>query len=195
MRVNNKLKLLYCSAPKTGSLSMNQYLCKFGFKKLGRLHQTEIPIGYEDYFKFMLVRNPYERLVSWWWWWMKMGHDSRTVEMKIGYKDSKFSTFLEWMVAYKDKSPYVIESQQYQSQWNFGQHFNCDIYVDFHSMPESLLIIPGIEKCYEWKNAKMHKHKGTRKPWQEYYTKRNEELAYEHSKEDFKYLGFKRLVV
>lgn len=66
MFINDKLKFVYVSATKSGSSSMNQRLKnQFGGRSLGNATWV-IPTECEDYYSFMVVRNPYSRMVSWW---------------------------------------------------------------------------------------------------------------------------------
>ena len=87
--VDDRHKLLYCAVPKCGSTTFAQYLWDLhfpnpahhrkgklhyssefldqtGIRRLGDLSRTERDTVTRDYFKFMVVRHPFDRMVSAW---------------------------------------------------------------------------------------------------------------------------------
>ena len=75
MFVNHNLKFVYVSVTKSGSSSIVGLLRKeMGGQDLGNTKRI-IPSEYDDYYSFIVVRNPYARMVSWWWAICKDGGD------------------------------------------------------------------------------------------------------------------------
>ena len=66
MFINDKHKFVYVSATKSGSSSVTARLQnQYGGRDLGNTRWV-IPSEYDDYYSFMVVRNPYARMISWW---------------------------------------------------------------------------------------------------------------------------------
>jgi len=65
MIVSDKHKYVYIGIPRTGSKSMNHWLCSyFDGRNHGGHHDYEVPEEVSDYLVFTVVRNPYDRAVS-----------------------------------------------------------------------------------------------------------------------------------
>jgi hypothetical protein len=79
MIYSNSNKILFIAIPKTGTRSVYKYFERFKDSRIYQDHAKVIP-GFDDYYKFTIVRNPYDRLVSAWWSTCKRGND------RYGYK-------------------------------------------------------------------------------------------------------------
>lgn len=71
MIVNHIQRWVYFGPPKTGSTTMHAELTKSRFSGVyvtpGVQHDTRLPPGTEEYFKFATVRDPYSRAASLYW--------------------------------------------------------------------------------------------------------------------------------
>lgn len=65
MIISHTHKYVYVGIPRTGSKSMNHWLCEYfeGQNHAGH-HDYEVPEKAADYLKFTIVRNPYDRTTS-----------------------------------------------------------------------------------------------------------------------------------
>jgi len=79
MIYSNNKKILFIAIPKTGTRSVYKYFERFKDSKVYKDHAKIVP-GFNDHYKFTIVRNPYDRLVSGWWATCKRGND------RYGYK-------------------------------------------------------------------------------------------------------------
>jgi hypothetical protein len=99
---------------------------------------------WENYFKFCVIRNPFDKLVSWWWWTL-------TPDARNHYKQQDFSKvrsdFCQWVgsnaPAVVDRHAYQIDGRvcvdffiRYEEMLN-GLTYACD-HVGFDFRPDRL---------------------------------------------------------
>lgn len=194
MFINTTHKYCWTSCPRTGTLSMHIMLKHIpGTKAIGMFHSTTIPGEYKDYFRFMVVRNPYRRLLSWWWWWMPMRKDSRTISERGKYTAKDFKTFLRWICENHDKCTHEHTGYQWENQATFAKVFRPNQILKLETLAEDIQTLPFWTPELKLKNALGHKAKGDRKPWQEYFGPEEIALAHKHSQEDFDTFGYEQL--
>jgi len=147
MPISHKHKVIFVHIPKTGGGSIEQALGVWGSSNRGGTkkdsdilygygtdpnaalqHLTASEINalvpaavYEAYFKFSVVRNPFDRLVSEYWWQKKEG-------MKLFFKE-----FL-----LKEVLPKKEEQKHYMDQYKFITDENGNVIVDFVARFETL---------------------------------------------------------
>lgn len=115
MIVNHKYKFLFVHIHKTAGSSIRNSLLRYVPESyfLGYDHSfidvIPDPSIYKDYFKFCIVRNPYERLVSWYYSILNL-RANNTLKTYITNNSINFSTFL-------DCTDIVYETQHY-SRYN-----------------------------------------------------------------------------
>lgn len=79
---SREFKYICLQIPHTGSTSMAQW-CKryYGGVHFGYKHEYRIPPGpAEKWFRFCLVRNPYDRILTWWWHGLERGSELSIAE-------------------------------------------------------------------------------------------------------------------
>jgi len=185
MIILQKYKLVWSSVPRTGTLSMIKLLRKYGGVVIPKCHRHKVPKEYNTFHKFMIVRNPYTRLLSWWQWW-KIGHDSRIPTRP----DETFKEFLIWL----NKNKHIHTGAYYYSYDNqtaFGKAFNCNTYLYLENLPADFKKIHCLRDAEEhWENAPGHKFHGKRRPLNKYYGKEEIALLHQHSGPDFERFGY-----
>jgi len=115
MFVNNKLKFVYVSVTKSGSSSVAKHLLdNFGGGHIGQ-PKVVIPSQYQDYYSFLVVRNPYERMVSWWWAICKANNDRyghKQQLRKAGLTESLFDFLTLWSTGNFSQAVYLTSNKK-----------------------------------------------------------------------------------
>ena len=74
MIVSNQLRFVFLGIPRTANRAMHSALLDLpGARRVGLLHNMDVPPSCRDYFTFCLVRNPYRRHLAY-YLWRKMPH-------------------------------------------------------------------------------------------------------------------------
>ncbi len=65
MIISDRHRYVYIGIPRTGSKSMNHWLCEyFDGRNCGGHHDCDVPPEFAGYLVFTIVRNPYDRAAS-----------------------------------------------------------------------------------------------------------------------------------
>jgi hypothetical protein len=68
MIVSDFHKFVYIGIPKTGSISISHWLnMYYAGRSIDRHHAWHVPEPYQYYYRWTVVRNPYDRCFSLWW--------------------------------------------------------------------------------------------------------------------------------
>jgi len=188
MIVNTKEKYLFSALPRTGGGSIrSMLLCYTGSVKIGYSHQTFIPEKYKNYYRFCIIRNPYQRLLSLWWWCCMC--DKHPYGKGNNLKMT-FYAFLDRVNVNKNKRDYGFENVCYwENQYNFISIFKPHLILKLESIEIDLQKLPFGSKH---KLSKGHVTQDKRKFWKKYYAKSTLRLANKHSEKDFETYGYKR---
>ena len=189
----HELKYFYTTAPRTGTASVCQFLRKqYKGKSIARWHRTIIPEEYRSYFRFMTIRDPYQRLVSLWWWCHAHKKDPRKPEDRN--KDKSFGGFLEWLIPNQYRKLYDEECMIWSNQSTFYDCANIQHHMMLADIDNEVHKLPFANPDKHNETVPRHPHRTDleRQAWQSYYNKRTERLAYAHSGPDFDRFGFKR---
>ncbi len=191
----HNLKVLFISVPKAASETMDHVLKEnFGGTTDGtERHAVHVPATCEHYFKYAVVRNPYDRLVSVWMYASR----KRRHRAHPAAKSMDFAEFVKWM-ADPDMQPSARQKRRDLKYLHFrGRDIPqfaflklCpqfdrllrfeDLERDFHSLPfvtESTTLLR--------RNARKD-----RRRWRELYTPEIARNAYKYAALDFEYLGY-----
>lgn len=188
--VNNKRKSIYYGIPKVASTSLQNILYMKGFKRID-LNQGE---GYKERncFKFALVRNPYDKLVSCYENKIKKPYDLWVVatNYKKIYEDMPFKEFVKAISSIPDNEA----DRHFKSQCFFLMSKQGKLIPDFIGKFENL------EEDYKKICKKIgiknppklpHKRKSIRKKtYKDYYDEETKKLIYERYKKDFQFFGY-----
>lgn len=175
----HKHKCIFIHVPKTGGTSIEWALQN---KKvpIEQKHKTsnEIcelhPVAWEQYFKFTVVRNPWDWLVSW-YYWRKLVKKMSFKEFLLNYNLSKKYDYL----------PDVINFTNYLT---IDDKLVMDRTCRFENLQHDFPVV-----CDELNiNATLpHKNKTNHKHYTEYYDDETRTIVAEKYAKDIEYFGYR----
>lgn len=183
MLISHKHKFITIDVPKTGTTSINQTLkpflgkndfsCKMS-QKLGMRHATygdcigNFP-GFEHYFSFAFVRNPWDRMVS--YYFFRKCNDGVKIDKNISFEE-------------------VIKTFQPPNQYSFLKHFGENSFIGrFENLQEDFDII--CDKIGIPHQQLPHNNKTKHKHYTKYYDDKTREIVAERFAKDIEYFGYK----
>ncbi len=194
MIVSKKYKFVFLATTKTGTRSLYKILRDEDF--CGELigdHKHIIPDEYNDYYKFIVVRNPYVRMLSLYLSCCVEDGDVKGFmeEMSINGHSLDFVGFLEWLNSNKQKF-YNINMSKYlilKSQASFFVN-DIDLTIKFEDMSNGLAKLPFVKS--ELDIPKINVTKVVHDKKVEYWTQRALNLVNDYCDEEFNILGYNR---
>lgn len=178
MIVSHACKFIYFGLPRTASTSMHQWLMEWGHRK-GYQHDVNVPSGCEDYFKWTIVRNPYDRAVS--LWYMAQS------QVRHGFQQSapfNTPTFYDFLLKVQDRGDRFYST----TQMDFLRKVKLDACLKFEDLPMCLWDLPFLDEH----RIPPKLNSVNKKAWDKYYTPKEESLAWELYREDFDAYGYQR---
>lgn len=188
----DKHKTIFIHIPKCAGVSVNHTL--FGNLAGGHRTFTEYLSIFEaesitNYFKFTIVRNPWDRLVSAYFFLKKGGFNERDkawFDKELGHYDSFEQFVREWLTKeniwrcehFRPQKHYIFDKYQKVSIDFVGFFENLD--EDFDYIADKIGIADRLPK----KNAGKHES------YQDYYSKETMEIVSKIYEEDIKMLGY-----
>ena len=186
-----KYNTIFIHIPKNAGTSIETYFKKEDFKKQPRKHadikdiKNEFLNLYESYSKFAIIRNPYDRIVSWYFFTKQ-----KLTSMEKTYKMAPFN---DWI---KDPSKYwkaikdPISFLKPQYEWidetvEIIKFENLDIELNsfFKKIGNPYFRTMDLPIA----NKSKHKH------YLEYYNKKSLDVVYDKYKKDFEYFNYKKI--
>lgn len=148
-----------------------------GFRPHISPNQVKKKIGntkFNNYFKFITVRNPYDRAVSWYWW-------------REGWWSKNPLSFKDWMLSEKCK---LLERF---SDWIFiDSKCVIDDYIRFENLKKDTIRIT--KKWFDISHVSYPKLKTSQrlcdKHYTEYYDSETKKIVEEKYKKDIEYFGY-----
>lgn len=194
--INDKYKMIFVHIPKNAGISIEEALFhkKVGHKSIKQF-QAHDAKRFEEYWKFTIVRNPYDRLVSAFHFLKKGGRnsdDANWAEKNLkGVND--FKKFIETL---EDKSfmENIITWQHFIPQFKYLIDFSGKLHVDYIGKME-ILESDFEEICDKLKISNVsleHKNKSDRKHWTEYYDESMKKIVHGIYFKDFELLGYEK---
>ena len=187
--INNKDKLIFIHIPKNAGISIEEALFN---KKIG--HKSILQFESHDkkkcnkYFKFTVVRNPYDRLVSAFYFLKKGGRnpvDKAWAENNLKGIEG-FNEFV-FKLTNKKFAKKILNHQHFRPQYKYLVNSKGNINIDFIMKFETLSSdFEQLIQQLNFRNIKLsHKNKSNRKSWEEYYEDGMELIVYNLYKRDF----------
>jgi hypothetical protein len=136
----------------------------------------------KQYFKFTIVRNPYDRILSLYFWWKSFLYKKQKIKNNQ-FKRDDFKRFL----IFSDDFQYKYIMNPYENKHNF--HI-----VHYENMMEELKQLPVFQKkekdiSFE-KYPVLNASENSKKRFQERYDKELQDLVYNKWKKDFELFGY-----
>ena len=202
MRINTKYKFIYVSTPKVCTHSIYSVLKEHysdGMIENG-FHETRIPPGYSNYFRWTICRNPYTRAVSLWWSACRLHPPDIYGFQKGCGVANDFTRFVVWLsqtrTEEREKEPLMMN----QTEWLEPVEPIAPIHVE--NLQEEIsklyfwdpgIVIPELNTTTQ-KIETESKREGQpieRPPWRELYRDRSaREAVLKWAGEDFVRFGY-----
>jgi hypothetical protein len=185
MIISKKHKYVFVAIPKTGTRTIYSILKGQYDGHLFKEHYEYVPEKFKDFFKFTIVRNPYERAVSLWWSTCKRDNRRRYPEI-IG--SSELIDFFKWLNmsnVNKGVGSEILRTQAYYSK------FDKILYTEIlESDFKSIEIFKDTRHLPRMNSTQIvsNNNKSARKHWQEYMTPSVIKEIEKYYAEDFKIL-------
>ena len=188
--INDKYKIIFIHIPKNAGISIEEALFdkKIGHKSILQFESHNLK-KYHEYFKFTVVRNPYDRLVSAFHFLKKGGRNP----VDKAWSDNNLKDikdFKDFVYQLKDKkfAKKILNQQHFRPQYKYLVNSKRKIDIDFIMKFENLSNdFEQLVKKINLQDKKLeHKNKSNRKLWEEYYTEDNmKEIVYSLYIKDF----------
>tara|TARA_R100001082_G_C4309554_1_gene136115 strand:+ start:105 stop:755 length:651 start_codon:yes stop_codon:yes gene_type:complete len=210
----DKEKLIFIHIPKNAGTSIRRY-----FGNFSTYHETindfkdVFPNEYNSYKKFTIVRNPYDRMVSWYFYiqkqakeWVRFikGGNPLSVSGNNGdgilsdiekemYNEIFTDSFIKWVLnpfEYSETRRQLPETSNYDIRLKNNQYTWIDDTVKVLKY-ENLN-----EELSNFLNRKIelpHLNSTKRKNYLKYYNKNALDIVYKRYKEDFKRFNYKKI--
>jgi hypothetical protein len=196
-------KCIFIHIPKTAGTSIEQYICEKGKIQLfyrgvssdnrSMHHYTalelieKIPNYFNKYYKFSIVRNPYDRLLSEYYW---------TPIINVGYKYKKSKDdFLKYVVHVIKHAKYFnnIYNDHFLSQYLFVTNNKKQLLVNHLFKYEELdHVTQFLKKKLNIKVDFPYLNKINDNIEKEYWNDAQKEIIYELYKNDFIFFGYSK---
>ena len=190
--ISHTHKFIFIHIPKTGGTSIEKVLSRYQTNNESRVH---IPLGYydnslyRDYYKFVFVRNPWEKLVSQYFFTQKLKEKRGLPPYNKSFKEFILE-ITGWSKEFVNLKNYKPWKSPWQLPWIYDNSNN--VAIDFIGRFENLqqdfdhitseLNIP--KKKLPRKNKSKHKH------YTEYYDDETRQIVAEKYAKDIEYFGY-----
>lgn len=146
MLVSESSRLVFFAIPKTGTRSIYKLMSSEPFNGINiGDHKHILPSEYEDFTKFTIIRNPYDRMFSLYWSCCQKAGDMKgfVALMRQEGFDNTFEDFMKWLVKHKEEFHYINQSNflMLKSQLAFFEN-KLDYVLRFESLDKMLSSLP-----------------------------------------------------
>jgi len=193
---NDRLRSIFIHIPKNGGISVENALfgSKVGHKTL-RQFEAHDADRYRRYFKFSIVRNPYDRLVSAFHF---LRHGGRNLRDRAWAEANlcNTQTFAEFLHQLSEPrfAASVLRWQHFQPQYQFVTNFEGALALDFVARFEQIDAQFGQIAIHLGRSDIQlpHDNRSPRADWRSYYNEQSLKQVGELYATDFEMLGYSR---
>ena len=190
-------KTIFIHIPKTAGSSIETYCqCNFGVHTIwGKRHKNieeykkNFFKEYNSYRKFTVVRNPYDRIISWYFFLKQTIDIELDIKKKIKMENDFVNTVEDWI-----KDPY---GNKFTCKRVKKKHYILDTQCSFIDETVDILKFENLNKelnKFFNKEIKLPTiNKSNHKHYLKYYNQETLDIVYERYKEDFERLNYKKL--
>ena len=142
---------------------------------------------WKDYFKFTIVRNPWDRLVSCWLNKFNLKNSKPNFYKKLDLDNTKFVDFKEFISKIAEKNNITLDKH-----WTLYHNLIPVTNIDFIGKFENLQVDFNIicDKIGIPRQKLPHKNKSKHKHYTEYYDDETREIVAEKYAKDIEYFGY-----
>jgi len=185
MVVSQQHRFVGIQIPHTGSTSFGVWCRRyFEARKIQSKHAWRVPEKFEHYPRYCLVRNPYERMLTWWWFGKERGSENVS-----------FEQFMEFIIERREWAPEAMDGRLkipefYQPQFMWIERTRIDDWVKLEEVPQGLSRFPFVGKKVP---PFPHRNRTVTKPRvsaYDYLSDSQKRLVLEYCEKDFEVFGY-----
>ena len=185
---------IHIGPPKTATLAIRRWLQRnYGGVIIGGYHQAEVPKARKDYFKFISVRDPEDRLWSWFQWEIYQIKVNRGGRWK-GFENhtGSFEAFISFLMEQRGKTIDEVEftrlsPQATLTQYDYFKVSGADAFVRVEHLVGDLARLPFVEREIA---ARIQVARETPGKEPKRLSHRDRRLILEYCPEDFETFGY-----
>lgn len=193
MIIKSKLKLypsIFIHIPKCGGSSIKKILSDINDKE--KIHSKlqddfnkikEKNLDFKKYFVFSMLRNPWDRVVSYYYFYK----DIIKTEEKVSLYAKKYD-FNDWLkIIYENKNDYYFIHENYLDYLTINGEIYIDYLMNFYNFEEDCNYLKKILKI---KSENFHVNQTKHEYYREYYFSKEIEIVGEIYKKDIEFFNF-----
>ena len=187
---SDKYRCIYIHIPKTAGSSIYNLI---GYTYIGHVpyswYKTRDLKKFTDYFKFSIVRNPWDRLVSTFFYLKKGGNNAMDYywAKKNVFKFNSFGDFVEEWVNHDNCNSWIHFAPQHKFIFDKNRNLQVDYLARFENLDEDFELV---SKKLNLNHNLPHTNATKRNPYQEYYTERTKDIVGNVYYKDIELLGY-----
>ena len=180
--ISHKFKFIFIHIPKTGGTSIEKFFdtkLNYDLKHLTNVEYDEECVNCNGYIKFSVIRNPWERMVSYW---------NYRQSVAWATDDGEIPIFTDWMkfVHQKKSRPLLTMFDFLRDKTDTIKNIHL---IRFENLQEDFDIV--CDKIKIPKQELPHSNNRNHKHYTEYYDDETREIVAEKYAKDIEYFGYK----
>lgn len=192
-----KIPIIFVHIPKTAGTSIKKYIGKNNLNDLVHMKLSEMKnyfydkekrynkIKFRDYFKFTVLRNPWERMVSIYEY--RKETSKKSYWQNIRKKNYNFNEFLKYFLDLFGLEE-LISRGNYLKYITLNKKIKVDYAINFHNFEKDFKVIKKIK--IGKKNLIQKLRKSNKKDYRKYYNSESLDLINDIHKDDIEIFKF-----